>query len=72
MTTIEEPKILTPFLCTAPFHYGSKILFTQATIDFLTTNKTKNALHGETVILNYICGGLIGHGLSNIPFVKVL
>ena len=41
------------------------MLFTQATIDCLTTNETKNALHNETVILNYIGGDPIGHGLSN-------
>ena len=38
------------------------MLFTQATIDW---NETKNALHKETVILNYIGGDPIGHDLSN-------
>ena len=47
-------KILSPFLPTAPLPYVPKIRFTQATIDCLTINKTKNALHKETVILNYI------------------
>ena len=45
-------KILSPFLPTAPLQYVPKMLFTQATIDCLTTNKTKNALHNEAVILN--------------------
>ena len=61
----QPANILSPFSRTAPLQYVPKILFTQATIDCLTTNKTKNALHDETVILNYICGGLISHGLSN-------
>ena len=30
------------------------MLFTQATIDCLVNNKTKNALYNETVILNYV------------------
>ena len=30
------------------------MLFTQATIDYLATDETKNALHNETVILNYV------------------
>ena len=47
-------KILSPFLCTKPLQYVLKILFTQATIDCLTNNKTKNALHKETVILKTI------------------
>ena len=58
-------KILSPFLSTAPLQYVLKILFTQATIDSLTTNKTKNALHKEAVISNYIGGDPISHGLSN-------
>ena len=49
-------KIVSPFLCTAPLQYVSKIQFTQATIDCLTSNKTKNLCHDETVILNYIGG----------------
>ena len=46
-------KFLAPFLPTAPLQYVPKMLFIQATIDCLSTNKTKNALHNETVILNY-------------------
>ena len=42
-----------------------KILFTQTTIDFIPMNKTKNALHSETAILNYIGGDPISHSLSN-------
>ena len=39
----ERPaKILSPFLPTAPLHYVPKIQFTQATIDCLFNNKTKN------------------------------
>ena len=70
---LEVPaKILSPFPCTAPLQYVPKILFTQATTDRLTTNKTKNALHNETVILNYIDGEPISHSLSNYPYVNVL
>ena len=58
-------KILLSFSCTAPLQYVPKIQFTQATTDRLTNNKTKNALHNETVILNYICCDPISHGLSN-------
>ena len=58
-------KTLSPFLSTAPLQYVPKIQFTQATIDYLINNKTKNALHKETVILNYTYGGLISHSLSN-------
>ena len=43
----------------------AKMLFTQATLDFLINNKTKNALHNEVVISNYIGGDPISHGLSN-------
>ena len=64
--------ILSPFLSTAPLQHVPKIQFTPATIDCHTTDKTKNALHKETVILNYIGGEPISHGLSNEPFVKVL
>ena len=46
-------KILSPFLCTAHLLYIPKIQFTQATIDCLNNNKTKNVLLSETVILNY-------------------
>ena len=49
-----------------------KILFTQTTINGLTNNKTKNALHNETVILNYIGGDPNNHNLRNSPFVNVL
>ena len=53
------------FLSTAPLQYVPRIVFTQATIGCLINNKTENALHSETIILNYICGDLISHGLSN-------
>ena len=53
---IYPAKILPPFLPKAPLQYVPKIRFTQATIDCLTANKTKNALHKETVILNHIGG----------------
>ena len=49
-------KILSPFLPTAPLQYVPKIRFTQATVDGVTTDKTMNAFHNETVILNYIGG----------------
>ena len=65
-------KILWPFLSTAPLQYVPKILFTQAIIDCLTINKTKNAHNDEMVILNYICGDPISRSLSNGPFVNVL
>ena len=58
------PKLLLLFLSTAHLQYVLKILFTQATIDSLTTTKTKNALHNETVILNYIGGDQISHSVS--------
>ena len=41
------------------------VLFTQATINYLTTNETKNALPIETVISNYIGGDPISHSLGN-------
>ena len=44
-------KNVSPFLSTAPLQYAPKILLTQATIDCLINNKTKNALHNEAVIL---------------------
>ena len=50
---LKPAKILSPFLSTVPLQYVPKMLFTQATIDCLTINKTKNALHCETVILDY-------------------
>ena len=58
-------KILSPFLSTAPLQYVPKMWFTQATINCLTTNKTKNALHNEAVTLNYIGGDPISYDLSN-------
>ena len=58
-------KILSPFLSTTPLQYVLKILFTQATVDGLINNKTKNALHDETVILNHIGGYPNSHDLSN-------
>ena len=63
--TYVPPKFYRPFLCTAPLQYIPKILFTQATIDCVINNKTKNALHNEAVILNYISGEPMSHGLSN-------
>ena len=65
-------ELLSPFLGTAPLQYVPKILFTQTTINCLTTNKTKNYLHNETVILNYNGGDPISHSLSNYPYVNVL
>ena len=65
-SAIKQPtKILSPFLCIEPLQYVPKIRFTQTTIDCLTTNKTKNVLLDETVILNYIGGEPISHSLSN-------
>ena len=58
-------KILSPFLSTAPLQYVPKIQFTQTTIDCLTTNKTKNGFHGETVILSYIGGDPMSHSPSD-------
>ena len=66
--TFEFPipaKILSLFLPAAPLQHVPKMLFTQATIDYLATNEIKNALHNETVILNYVGGDPISHGLSN-------
>ena len=65
-------KIVSPFLPTAPLQYAPRIRFTRATIDWLTTNKTKNVLHKEMVILNHIGGNPISYRLSNQPFVNVL
>ena len=65
-------KILSPFLPTAPLQYVLKIQFTQATIDCLTKDKTKNALHNEAVILKYIGGDPISHSLSSSLFVSIL
>ena len=53
MQYVRPAKILSPFLCTARLQYVPKMLFTQATIDCLSTNKVKNALHNETIILTY-------------------
>ena len=58
-------KILSPFLPTAPLQYVPKMKFTQATVDCLAKNKTKNGLHKETVILIYIGGDPICYSLSN-------
>ena len=58
-------KILSPLLPPAPLQYVPKMQFTQATVDCLTTNKTKNALHNETIILSYIGGDPFSHGLRN-------
>ena len=46
-------KILSPFLSTASLQYVPKILLTQATIECLTNNKTKIALHNEAISLSY-------------------
>ena len=69
---IVPAKILFPSLCTAPLQYVPKIPFILATIDCLTTNKIKKALHKETVILNYIEAEPISYSLINLPFVNVL
>ena len=66
-----QPNFVLPFSCTAPLKYIPKVIFTQATTDCLTTNKTKNALHNETVILNYIGGDPISRSLSNYPYANV-
>ena len=58
-------KILLPFLPPAPLQYISKMQFTQATVDCLTKNKTKNGLYKETAISNHIGGDPIGYSLSN-------
>ena len=58
-------EMFSPFLSTAPLQYVPKMLFTQATIDCLINKKTKNALHKETVILNYIGDDPISHSLIN-------
>ena len=55
-------QISSPFLCTASLQYVPKILFT---IECLITNKTKKALHNETIILNSIGVDPINHSLSN-------
>ena len=58
-------KFFMPLLSTAPLQYVPKIQFTQATMDCLINIKTKNALHNEAVILNYIGGDPNSHGVSN-------
>ena len=45
---------------------------TEATIDCLPNNKTKNARHNKAVILNDIGGYPISHSLINEPFVNEL
>ena len=59
------PKFYYPFCVQHLYSTFPKYYFTPATIDCLTANKTKNALHNEAVILNYIGGDPISHGLSN-------
>ena len=44
---------------------SQNMIYSGATIDCLTADKTKKALHNEAVILNYIGGEPINHGLSN-------
>ena len=53
-TAVTNPaQKIVALLSTIPLQYVPKTLFTQATIDCLTVNKTKNALHNKAVILNY-------------------
>ena len=59
----DPAKIVSPFLCTAPSQYIPKILLTQATINCLTNNKTKNPLHVKTIISTYIDGEPSSHSL---------
>ena len=61
-------KILSPFLPTTPLQYIPKIRFIQATIDCPATNKTKNALHKEMVILNHIGGEQISKCTVKVLF----
>ena len=66
------PKFYRPFRAqhlysTFPIYYLLRL-----TTDCLITDKTKNALHNETVILNDIGGVPISHSLGNYPCVKVL
>ena len=65
MQSVVPAKILSFILSTAPLQYVPKIQFTPATIDRLTNDKTKNALHKETVILNYIAYDPISNDLRN-------
>ena len=58
-------KMLSPFLATAPLQYVPEIQSTQAIIDCLKTNKTKNGFNSEAIILNYIDGDPISDSLSN-------
>ena len=62
---LKPAKILSPFSSTAPLQYVPKILFSQASKDCLTNNKTKNALHNKAVILNYVVDVPISPSLSN-------
>ena len=57
--------IVSPFLPAAPLQYVPRIRFTQATIDCLATDKTTNALHNETVILN--CIGAVSYTHLTLP-----
>ena len=59
------PEFYSPFCPQHLYSTFPKILFTQAAIDCLINNKTKNALHSEAIILNYIGGDPNSHGLSN-------
>ena len=68
----ESAKILTPFLPTALLQYVPKISLSQATTDCLTNNITKNTLHTETVIFNYLGGYPISHSVGNLLFVNIL
>ena len=54
--------VIVPFVHST-LQYVPKMLITQA-IDYLTTNKTKNALHNEMAILYYIGGDPIWRSLS--------
>ena len=66
ISNVQRPaRFFLPFLPTAPLQYVPKIQLTQATIDYLTNNETKNVLHNDSVILNSIGGDPISHGLSN-------
>ena len=44
----------TALLCTAPLPYITKMIFTQATIDSLTNNKTKNAHHETQSVIAWV------------------
>ena len=51
-------KILSPFFPTARLPYVPKKYY-------FTTNYSKNSLHKETVILNYIGGDPMSYSMSN-------